>query len=164
MDCVVMTDANMAGDVYVVERSNPGVPILVSVTGRGMSAAGTSRQAEISADGRFVVFKSSAANLVGRDANASADIFVRDLEAGITWLVSASPLSQGTGAGWSFAPRISEGREVVIFVSDAGDLSGRDWNGAFDVFAWQQPVWSAVSARTASGFGPGGLGCCVRAT
>jgi len=139
---MVAADTNRFADVYFVERGNPGVPVLVSMTGGGMAASGTSRQAQISADGRFVVFKSSAADLVGGDSNASADILVRDLEEGIAWLVSASPLTQGTGAGWSFAPRISDGGEVVVFVSDAGDLAGRDWNSAFDVFAWQQPVGS----------------------
>jgi len=42
----------------------------------------------ISADGRLVVFQSTATNLVAQDTNANADIFARDLLSNTTVLVS----------------------------------------------------------------------------
>jgi hypothetical protein len=137
---LVPTDLNNTKDVYVVDRANPGVPILASAKADG--TAGTGQHPQLSADGQFVAFTSTAADLVAGDSNASADVFVRDLEMERTWLVSVSSLGQGTGQGWSLTPRISDDGRLVAFTSDAWDLNGRDWNQAADVFAWTTPVLS----------------------
>ena len=53
----------------------------------------------VSDDGRFVVFASTASNLVAGDDNNAADIFVRDRTNNTTTLVSAAPDgSVGNGA------------------------------------------------------------------
>ncbi|MCL4181715.1 MAG: hypothetical protein KJ072_28765, partial [Verrucomicrobia bacterium] len=135
-------DLNNAQDVYVVDRANPGIPILTSANADGSAGTGVSKQPQLSADGRFVAFTSTAADLVAGDSNASADIFVRDLEMERTWLVSVSPLGQRTAQGWSLTPRISDDGSLVAFTSEAWDLSERDWNQACDVFTWNTPVWS----------------------
>jgi hypothetical protein len=56
---------------------------LVSIAGNGAVSNGLSDSPRISADGRYVVFRSAATNLDGlADTNGGTDVFVRDLVAG----------------------------------------------------------------------------------
>ena len=54
----------------------------------GAAANDASDQPSVSADGRFVVFVSRADNLSADDNDSVANVFVRDLQAGTTTLVS----------------------------------------------------------------------------
>lgn len=75
----------------------------------------------LSRDGRFAVLSSGASNLVAGDTNDGDDIFVRDLQAGVTTRVSVG--SDGSQAnGPSFAPRISSDGRYVGFESGASNL------------------------------------------
>jgi hypothetical protein len=67
------------GDIFVHDRQL-GTTIKISITSIGSLANGTSTDPSISADGRFVAFRSYASNLVDGDSNGVADIFVRDRE------------------------------------------------------------------------------------
>ncbi|MCJ2033265.1 Hint domain-containing protein [Methylobacterium sp. J-068] len=88
---------------------------------------------QISANGRYVVFASSATNLVGGDANGRTDIFVKDLFTGTVTLVSVA--SDGTQASAnSSAPSISADGTRVSFTSSATNLVADDTNNASDVF------------------------------
>ena len=83
-------DRNGTFDVFVRDRA-AGKTLLVSVNRDGTrSGNGASLAASISADGRFVAFESSAGDLVANDTNNAADVFVRDLVAGTTTLVSVA--------------------------------------------------------------------------
>ncbi|MGZ4618639.1 MAG: TolB family protein, partial [Frankiaceae bacterium] len=88
----------------------------------------------VSADGRYVVFTSDAANLVPGDTNDTPDVFVRDRRAGTTTRVSVSNTgAQGNGYSYN-APAVSADGRYVAFVSDAANLVPGDTNGASDVF------------------------------
>ena len=50
----------------------------VSVHSSGTQADGNSEEPNISADDRYVAFRSVASNLVDNDANGRGDIFVHD--------------------------------------------------------------------------------------
>src|SRR3954462_3259793 len=63
----------------------------VSVGPRGRQADGNSFDAALSADGRFVAFRSEATNLVLDDTNDVLDVVVRDRELGTTERVSVGP-------------------------------------------------------------------------
>src|SRR5882724_491309 len=63
---LVPGDTNDRNDVFVTERAT-GVTERISVDSNGNQANGDSDGAVISADGRFVVFTSSATNLVSSD-------------------------------------------------------------------------------------------------
>ena len=92
----------------------------------------------LSADGRFVVFVSAANDLVANDTNGTIDVFVRDLQAGTTTLVSINRTGTDSGKGGTFGsilPTISADGRFVVFSSDASDLVANDTNGnGFDVF------------------------------
>src|SRR5262249_30596953 len=80
----------------------PRGPLAADVTA-GQSTDDSSVDA-VSADGRFVVFDSSAANLVPRDGNGAEDVFVRDRLAGTTERVSLGAggrEANGASYGWS---------------------------------------------------------------
>lgn len=120
-------------DVYI-RNLETGWTARVSVAPDGSPANGDSGCSAISGNGRFVAFASNASNLVPMDINGETDIFVRDLQTGITTLVSAA--SDGTqGNGWSdHAPTISTDGTVVAFLSAASNLAGDDTNGVPDVY------------------------------
>ncbi|HEX6899453.1 MAG TPA: hypothetical protein VF789_07065 [Thermoanaerobaculia bacterium] len=88
-----------------------------------------------SADGRYLVFGSTASNLVAKqkDANAGGDdVFLHDRLTGSTILVShAADAPDTTGNGSSFAPRISADGRWVVFSSLSDDLvEGEDEESA----------------------------------
>ena len=130
-----ITDGNTANDVFVRNRTS-GVTELVSVA-TGGTAAGSSFSdlPTMSADGRFVAFRSNATNLVGTDSNGVFDIFLRDRTGGTTSLVSVNNGGTDSGNaasdGW---PLISQDGRYIFFASNATDLVATDTNGASDVF------------------------------
>jgi len=129
---LVAKDTNRNRDVFVRDLSM-GTTTLVSVSGTD-SANGRSDSPDISADGRFVAFRSSASNLASPDTDKNADVFARDLQTGITTLLSVNSAGTGSGNGSSEAPVISADGTVVAFQSFASDLVGTDNNGVADVF------------------------------
>ena len=148
-------------DVVVRDLQN-GTITLVSInktgTGRGN---GDSFSPTISADGRFVAFVSTSSDLVANDTNGVEDIFVRDLQLGITNLVSEKRSGNDSGNGASFNATISSNGKVVVFNSVASNLVDIDNNNTNDVFArnLQTGITSIVSCNqpcTASGNGPSG--------
>ena len=136
---IVPGDNNGQADVFVKTLANGDVR-LVS-TGASANIGGTgdstlvSGHPQISDDGRYIVFTSSAANLVdGGDANGSAtDVYWRDTVTGVTVRVStADDSTQGDAS--SSGGSISGDGAIVAFQSDADNLVPGDTNGKTDVF------------------------------
>ena len=75
-------------DFVVLPTEGTGTLERVSVATTGAEADDLSYGPAISADGRSVVFASRAANLVPNDTNDLPDIFVRDVQLGVTSRVS----------------------------------------------------------------------------
>jgi hypothetical protein len=109
-------------NIYVRNISGNTIQ-LVSVGVGGAAANGNSANPEISANGRFIVFQSSASNLVPGDTNNVSDIFVRDLELGITRRLSVNPITKVQANNGSQLPSISEDGKYVVFESLATNLS-----------------------------------------
>lgn len=76
---LVRGDTNHFVDVFVRDRRSSSTSRL-SVSSSGAQGNGNSTETagSISADGRYVVFGSQAANLVPGDTNATDDVFLRD--------------------------------------------------------------------------------------
>ena len=106
----------------------------VSVDSAGAEANDSSFDTAISADGRYVAFKSQASNLVANDSNAINDIFVRDMQSGTT--TRASVDSSGVEANnLNGAVAISADGRYVAFTSSASNLVANDTTlGNNDVF------------------------------
>lgn len=125
-------DSNTTGDVFVRDRT-AGTTQRVSLSSLGAQGSGSSGDPAISADGRYVVFRSVAANLVSGDTNAAADIFLRDRQTGITSRVSLK--NNGTqAAGSSSAPSVSGTGRFVAFRYLSNDLIAGDTNTVGDVY------------------------------
>lgn len=124
--------AESHSDVYLRDMQT-GVVVRVSVGHLGATVDGASRNPDVSADGRFVAFVSSATNLVPGDTNGFDDVFVRDTLLGTTTLASvASPFQLGNAN--SLGASISGDGSRVAFLSEATNLVPGDGNGATDVF------------------------------
>jgi Tol biopolymer transport system component len=128
---LVAGDTNGLADVFV--RDGDGPIARVSVASDGTEANGPSSSPDISGDGRYVVFQSSASNLVPGDTNGQPDIFIRDLRTGTTSLVSVAT-GGGPANAASAVPSISDDGDVVSFFSSASNLTSNDKNGVADVF------------------------------
>ncbi len=154
-------DTGFSSDIFV-RNVTAGTTTLVSVNSAGTNGGNNgSQHPVISADGTHVAFSSLATNLVAgfTDGNgpAAADVFIRDLGAGTTTLVSINSASTATGNDESDPPLISENGNLVAFVSRASDLTSiADGNGVRDVFLRDvglatTTLVSINSAGTASG-------------
>jgi Tol biopolymer transport system component len=114
---------------------------LVSAAADTGAANGPSTPLAISSDGRYVVFSSSASNLTADPLpggceparGCNAEIFIRDLQAGTTELVSRSVDGQAANLP-SGAAAVSDDGRYVAFVSFATNLVVADTNAAADVF------------------------------
>ena len=130
---LVPGDGNERDDVFVHDLDS-GITRLASIGAGGEGALRESRSPAISGDGRYVAFESVASNLVAGDDNGYTDVFVRDLLANTTVLVSRG--HDGTPANeHSGNPCISDDGSIVAFHSDASNLVADDANGTGrDVF------------------------------
>ncbi len=126
----------VASATEVVSYSSGGVP----TTGGGPA---------ISDDARYIVFSSSASNVVASDTNAADDVFVRDRVTATNERVSVS--SGGVeGDGASSGVAISGDGRYVAFASNADNLVAGDTNGVEDLFVRDRQ--NATTERV-------GLGC-----
>ena len=105
----------------------------VSVSSKGVEADYDSKNASVSADGRFVAFESKASNLVPGDTNGATDVFGHDLSQGTTWRISVDS-SGNQGDGNSRRPKVSADGSGVMFSSSATNLVSGDTNGVNDMF------------------------------
>jgi len=83
-------------DIFVRDRKRQ-VTEHISVSSDGYHGDGPSDRPRISADGRSVVFHSSAENLVPSDANYAEDVFVRERDT----TIFAGGFESGTDCYWS---------------------------------------------------------------
>src|SRR5262249_44756312 len=129
---LVAGDTNRTTDVFVRDLV-AGTTTLVSVNSDGIGPGnGASDKANITPDGRYVVFESSASNLGANDTNGATDVFVRDLVTGTTTLVSMNEGGTGSGNAAAQDPSISSDGRYVAFDSSASDLVAGDTNNASD--------------------------------
>src|SRR4029079_1229959 len=115
----------------------PGDTTLVSRASgtTGATGDGLSQFPAISGDGRLVAFASLSSNLTPDDRDRQGDIFVRDVVANTTILVSRASGTAGVkGNGHSDDAAISGNGSRVAFASRASNLSGSDRDRTPDVF------------------------------
>ncbi|MBM81654.1 MAG: hypothetical protein CMJ78_13830, partial [Planctomycetaceae bacterium] len=130
---LVANDGNNLTDIFRYDTVNNTIQ-LVSVNAAGTaSALGNSSQASISGDGSLVVFVSDAQDIVNGDIDGFTDVFVRNMNTGVTSLVSID-VAGNFANGNSTNPVISQDGSTVAFQSDGFDLAFDDMNGIMDVF------------------------------
>ena len=147
-DNLVPGDTNLAPDVFVHDlRRSTTARVSVSsaeaeanlLRSRGYPLEAGSHLLALSANGRFVLFRSTASNLVPGDTNEFADVFVRDLRRGTTTRVSVSSRGEEADAdsrqpvGIAQAAVSDDGR-YAFFNSNASNLVPNDTNQEEDLF------------------------------
>jgi Tol biopolymer transport system component len=108
-------DTNGLPDIYLRDL-NAGTTMRTSRPPDGSPASGWSDQAQLSSDGRFVLFISTATNLVRGLSRSARRVFLYDTHDVLLQLVS-SPSGDSSLASLS-----ADGRSIV-FLSDTGDGS-----------------------------------------
>lgn len=126
-----------------------GITTRVSVASDGASGNDSSFQAQISADGRFVVFGSAASNLVPDDTNGAFDAFLHDRSTGETIRVSLSSSGE-EGDGDVNEVAISSDGQVVAFSSHATNMVAGDTNGVSDLFVRNLVTGTTLRASVAN--------------
>jgi hypothetical protein len=100
------------------------------IEGNGASGKGGVR---VSGNGRYVVFESLANNLVVGDSNGFSDVFMKDMQTGVTTLISSDSLGiQGDGS--TNSPSISFDGRYIVFSSESTNLISGDINSTQDIF------------------------------
>jgi flagellin-like hook-associated protein FlgL len=133
---LVSGDTNGFVDSFVKDTVT-GTTTRISTDSNGNEAAGLpgtfSQVRAISADGRYVGFRSSATNLVAGDTNGVVDSFVKDLVTGTTTRISTdSSGNQGDAA--SLVHFMSSDGRYVLFESASTNLVQGDTNLSNDAF------------------------------
>ncbi|HYG63092.1 MAG TPA: hypothetical protein VEL74_10965, partial [Thermoanaerobaculia bacterium] len=151
------TDGNGMSDLFLYDRAAGTRTLISHAAGAPATTAnGPSTYGRLSADGAFIVFTSWASDLLAgqTDPSYSEDVFLHQIAAGTTTLVSHIPGSATTvAAGDSRQPVISADGAVVAFESFAGDLvAGQtDTNGGYDVFLFARATGVVTLVSRASG-------------
>ncbi|WP_148615361.1 TolB family protein [Nocardioides rubriscoriae] len=147
---IANVDTNGTTDVYLTDRRT-GATTLVS---RSLTAAAgdqASGRGDVSEGGRYVVFQSTATDLVPGPAGSATQVYRFDRSTGAVVRVSATPAG-APGNGSSVDVAISDDGRWVVFTSAATDLGG-DSDADDDVYLWDA---STRRSRLVS-VTPGGL-------
>ncbi len=148
---LVAGDANGKSDIFVRDLQT-GITKLVSTNAGGTQGNASSVAPSISRDGRFVVFMSSATNLVSGDTNGFPDLFAKDLQTGaITRISTDSTGQQRVGSNFYSVPAISDDDRFVVFATNEADLVSGDTNNLNDVFLKDLHTGAISRISTTSG-------------
>jgi len=136
---LVPGDTNNQGDEFVRDRLLGTTERINLSNEEGQANGGFfnedfgNYQGQISNNGRYVLFMSSASNLVPGDTNQKPDVFLRDRTAGTTTRISLA--GNGSQANdRSDTAKISPDGKYVVFTSAATNLVPGDTNAVWDVF------------------------------
>jgi Tol biopolymer transport system component len=137
--------------------------IMLTIGARGSSTAfdrlthgnGNSGLAEVSSDGRYLVFGSIASDLAPGDDNMAVDVFTFDQATGVLIPLTSGNPTMPIGESedpWSIS---ADGR-YVAFDSSSPTIVAGDGNGVSDVFLWDRTT--GTTTRITNGnrrsFGP----------
>jgi len=106
---------------------------LVSSGTDGTRANSSSSNAQVTADGRYVIFETDATNLVPSDENGSSDIFIKNVQTGVLERVSVTADGVEGNLG-SYGAKVSANGRYVVFESDATNLVDGDTNDSTDIY------------------------------
>lgn len=149
----LVSNSNLVGDeapyvgghVFVKDLTDGSV-IRASSSSLGTPGDADAWTPDISADGRYVVFTSGAANLVANDDNDHRDIFVHDTMNRQTFLVSEADYDEQTD-GDSLAPAISGDGQTIAFFSEARNLAPPGPRVHGSIFAVDNPASPEAQER-----------------
>lgn len=128
---LVANDSNMRADVFLHQRST-------SITTRILGSGGvqpnsTTLEPSVSGNGRFIVFSSSATNMLPGTTAGQQHVFLLDQTGGNLEQIDVTPAGLSS-AFFAQAPGVSDDGRFVIFKSNASDLVAAGGNEQSQVF------------------------------
>jgi Tol biopolymer transport system component len=140
---LVLKDTNKTTDVFFRDMAT-GVTKILSANSSNIPGTsygnGYSDQPSMSADGRFVAFRSQATNLVPVTLNTSWNIYVRNTSTNEIALLSQS--AQGfTADGDCYHPAITNDGKYVAFESYATNLTSDNTESNENIFLTPNPLF-----------------------
>ncbi|WP_420631970.1 hypothetical protein [Candidatus Leptofilum sp.] len=150
----LVPDTNGHADVMIYDQQTGETTLISKPVGGGQSN-GKSSPAAISADGRYIAFRSFADNLVPNDTNGVPDIFVYDRLTGELEMVSVSTSGVQSDAD-SKDPAICGNGRFISFTSEATTLVPLTYNGERQVYVHDrltQTTFLATGTETFMGNG-----------
>ncbi|MGI8800698.1 MAG: TolB family protein, partial [Solirubrobacteraceae bacterium] len=136
-DDLIAGDDNGKPDIFEYDLGS-GALRRVSTGGGGAQADGPSSNPSINADGRSVTFASSSTNLAGRLPKPFEQVYVHDMLANRTDLISIGRRNKRQNAAvsppFTQVSSVSADGRFVAFDSDATNLTRRRSNGHTNVF------------------------------
>ncbi|MFB4308557.1 TolB family protein [Actinomadura sp. GTD37] len=125
-------DGNGTLDVFLKDRWT-GVTTNLHVDSDEDQGNSAAFSPSVSADGRYVAFRSASVNLAPGIDNGFFNVFLRDVAAGTTEAASLSTAGEPLW-GQSGEPSVSADGRYVAFTSEASNVVPDDTNEASDVF------------------------------
>lgn len=132
-------DTNQSTDVFVWDRLSDRSTLVSRRTGAGAASSnGVSTAKAISADGRWILFDSTADDLVaGATSGHRSQVYLADRERGQIALVSHSTVSTATGSALgSTARKLSRDGRCAVFESASTDLAGGAGLKVGNLYRW----------------------------
>lgn len=128
-------------------------PVGEEVRGRTLGNGWAAMERSLAA-GRWMVFHTTQA-LVAEDANATYDVYLRDLETGTVTLISRT--GAGIGNRASYYASISSDGNRIAYASDATNLVADDTNSRRDIFLHDRAAGTTerLSLTSTGAQGPG---------
>jgi len=110
----------------------------ISTNFAGAESDGSASGADLSSSGRYVVYVSDAADIVGGQVGGSAGVYVKDTETGRVQRIDRGV--DGAANGAALSARISADGRFIVYTSEASNLvaEGIDDNGSPDVFVYDR--------------------------
>ncbi|MEL7228481.1 MAG: hypothetical protein AAGK38_01040 [Pseudomonadota bacterium] len=132
-------------DVFRKDLST-GEIIQVSLQADGSHPGGTSELADISGDGRYVVYNDAAGDVIPGDNNRTSDVLVLDTHTGQRALVSVA--SDGTqGDQFVVDSAISADGSRIVFTTRASNLDGQSGTSPVTkIFYTDNPIYDYFNA------------------
>ncbi len=140
---LVAGDLNGASDVFLRDLDLGGTVRISVHKDTGGDVIGTSENPTISADGRYVLFNSDAADLVAGDSNGVSDVFLFDTQTGLMERISVAA-DGGEANGTSTRPSICADGRYVAFSSSATNLVGGGANTNVDIYVRDRDLATTV--------------------
>lgn len=120
---LIATGLDGPRNIFVYDRTWLSTALVSMPDSASEAGNGTSHSTGISGDGRYVVFASSATNLVASDTNGTWDIFLHDRAMRRTRRVSLGAVGQQND-GESLSPSISRDGSAIGFQAKSTILPG----------------------------------------
>jgi Tol biopolymer transport system component len=125
--------------------------VLGSASSTGAFPSADCGSAHLSEDGRYLLFGSAAPDVVPGDTNAVSDVFVRDLQTGMTERISVAP-GGAQLTGDSYAVALAASGRFVVYSSTLHPLVSSTWSQLF-VYDRTTGVTELLSANSAGVIG-----------